>query len=141
MEDYFNLQNFKNENSILTIRVIKSFTYRLIKIYVIKLINLKNINSDQLFDMILNNIKTDDNFLHYRNVEFNTLKIYSSPNKSKPDNLVINFENDCELIIYPNNNKNCKKNLQDLNVENESEISIFNMNDYLKFKSNPLFNW
>lgn len=127
-------------DSLLTVRIIKSFPYRNVKNHIIKSINLKETTPEQLFKQVIESINTSGGLRPYRNVEYDTLKIYNKAHGTKPMNLVINFEHDEELIIYsPKVNTN--KSLYELGIENETEISLFKLLDYLAYKENPEEKW
>lgn len=58
---------------------------------------------------------------------FQKLKIFFQ----KPNHLVINLEDDENLILKETDT------LKEKGIENEDEISFFNMREYLEFKKNP----
>lgn len=131
-------------DSLLTIRIIKSFTYRNVKNYIIPSINLKETTPKQLMEKMKEIINTTGGLRPYRNVEYNTLKLYSKAHGTKSMNLSINFDNDEEYIFYCQDEKNMVdsgKSLYDLGVENETEISLFKYLDYIDFKANPEEKW
>lgn len=51
-------------------------------------------------------------------------------------NLVINMDNDDATIL-----KDQDKTLAECGVENETELSLFNMEAYLEYKKNPEEKW
>lgn len=132
-------------DALLTVRIVKSFPYRNVKNTLIKSINLKETTPKQLFDQILNIINTTGGLRPYRNVDYNTIKIYTKAHGTKSMNLVINFDNDQDWIVFCNDELNKvddeKKTLWDFGIENETELSIFNYNDYLEFRKNPEEKW
>ncbi|KAM9905980.1 hypothetical protein OXX69_006974 [Metschnikowia pulcherrima] len=131
-------------DALITIRIIKSFPYRNVKNHVIPSINLKATNPAQLIEIIRNTINTTGSFRPYRNVKYDTLKVYTHAHGSKSMNLVINFENDEKDIVHCEDESNLVQNeesLWDLGVENETEISVFNYQDYAAYKANPEEKW
>jgi hypothetical protein len=54
-------------------------------------------------------------------------------------NLVINFEDDDTKILTSEQFANTS--LWDLGVKNETELSVFRMEDYIAFKQNPEELW
>ncbi|KAA8902873.1 hypothetical protein TRICI_005797 [Trichomonascus ciferrii] len=66
----------------------------------------------------------------------NTLKIYTKAHGSKTMNLVINMEDDDQLVLSDKT-----KTLLQCGVENETELSVFNWNDYVEYKKNPEEKW
>lgn len=125
-------------HATLTIRVIKSFPYRNVKNIVLTDYDLKNKSAKQLFEDVLTYIQSTGSFRPFRNVEYDTLKVYTHAHGSKTVNLVINFDHDEEWILDINNNE---KKLVDYDIKNETEISLFKMEDYLAFKKNPEEKW
>ncbi|GEQ72367.1 hypothetical protein JCM33374_g6054 [Metschnikowia sp. JCM 33374] len=131
-------------DSLVTIRIIKSFPYRNVKNHVIPSIDLKATTPSQLLEKIRTTINTTGSFRPYRNVQYDTLKVYTHAHGSKSMNLVINFDNDEQDILHcddANNLVHSEKSLWDLGVENETEISVFNYQDYISFKANPEEKW
>ena len=70
---------------------------------------------------------TTSGFKPYSNCKLDTLKLYVKAHGSKSQNLVINLENDDFL--------NLESTLEECGIENETEISLFNKEDYFKYKS------
>ncbi|CAJ0745095.1 2673_t:CDS:2 [Entrophospora sp. SA101] len=99
-------------SSTLTIRVIKNFEYRTVK-----------------------KINTTSKFAPFRNVIYDTLKIYTKAHGFKNQNLVINTDHDEWLL----NNEN--ETLISYDIENETELSFFNYEAYNNYKSHPDQKW
>lgn len=51
-------------------------------------------------------------------------------------NLVINMEDDDQLVL-----SDSSKTLLQCGIENETELSVFNWNDYVEYKKNPEEKW
>lgn len=131
-------------DAVLTIRIIKSFPYRNVKNHILKSVNLKETTPSQLFEQVTELIKTTGGLRPYRNVEYNTLKIYTKAHGTKSMNLVINMEHDEDWVLHSSDsdkNVRIEKSLWDLDVQNETELSIFNWADYIAFKANPEEKW
>ncbi|KAG5417322.1 hypothetical protein I9W82_004955 [Candida metapsilosis] len=128
-------------DALITIRIIKSFPYRNVKNLIIKDIDLKSTTAEGLFDQVLHEIATTGSLRPYRNVQYDSLKIYTKAHGSKSMNLVINFENDEDWVILKKGLPTKDKSLWDLGIQNETEISIFNWDDYLEYKKNPEEKW
>lgn len=128
-------------DALITIRIIKSFPYRNVKNLIIKDINLKSTTPKVLFDQVLNQINTTGNLRPYRNIQYDSLKIYTKAHGSKSMNLVINFENDEEWVILKKGVPIEEKSLWDMGIQNETEISIFNWDGYVEYKENPEEKW
>ena len=85
--------------SVLTIRIIKSFPYRNVKNIILKDYDIAHKTPKDLFEDIMKEIKTVGGLRPYRNVEYDTLKIYTHAHGSKTMNLVINFEHDDDWTL------------------------------------------
>ena len=124
-------------DALVTIRIIKSFPYRNVKNLIIKDIDLKSTTSKTLFDQV----NTIGSLRPYRNVQYDSLKIYTKAHGSKSMNLVINFENDDDWVIMKRGAATAEKSLWDWGIQNETEISIFNWDAYIEYKKNPEEKW
>lgn len=127
-------------DSLITVRIIKSFPYRNVKNYIIKDIDLKSTTPKQLLEKLHEIINTTGALRPYRNVEYNSIKIYTKAHGSKSMNLVINFDNDEDWVLVNPSNNGDKQSLWDLDIRNETELSLFNWDDYVAYKENPLRN-
>ncbi|GME76206.1 unnamed protein product [Ambrosiozyma monospora] len=125
-------------DSVITVRIIKSFPYRNVKNHIFQHVDLKNTTAPQFLSMIKETIKTTGSLRPYRNVEYDTLKIYTHAHGSKTMNLVINMEHDDDWILDLQNDV---KTLADYGIENETEVSVFNREAYEEFKKNPEEKW
>lgn len=131
-------------DALITVRIIKSFPYRNVKNHIIHSIDLKATTPSQLLAQIHNIINTTGALRPYRNVDYNTLKVYTHAHGTKSMNLVVNFDNDERDILCCEDKDNAKAtdlNLWDLGVENETELSVFNYQDYMAYKANPEEKW
>lgn len=126
-------------DALITVRIIKSFPYRNVKNYVIPKINLKETTPTQLLEQVKQAINTQGSLRPYRNVEYDTIKVYYHPHETKSMNLVINFDDDDTKVLTSNDKKNT--NLWDLGVTNETELSAFVWEDYQEYKKNPEDKW
>ncbi|CCF60482.1 hypothetical protein KAFR_0K01280 [Kazachstania africana CBS 2517] len=129
-------------SSTLTIRIIKSFPYRNVKSIVLSNYDLKEKTGHDLFNDVLKKINNEGAYRPYRNVNYDTMKIYTHAHGSKTVNLVINFTHDNpeDNWVLDTKDPNGKKLCQ-YDIENETEISLFNLEDYLEFKANPVEKW
>lgn len=131
-------------DALITIRIIKSFPYRNVKNHIVHSIDLKSTTPAALLEQIKTTINTTGTYRPYRNVSYDCLKVYTHAHGSKSMNLVINFDNDEQDIIFcedEDNVVNPDKTLWDLGIENETEISIFKYLDYISYKNNPEEKW
>ncbi|GAW01965.1 cytoplasmic protein [Lentinula edodes] len=70
----------------------------------------------------------------YRNVQLDTLKLYTQAHGAKTTNLIINLDHD-EWILADDST------LADAGFENETEVSFFNRDLYEQFKQDPETTW
>ncbi|ESK88410.1 cytoplasmic protein [Moniliophthora roreri MCA 2997] len=122
-------------NAIITVRIIKSFTYRTEKSLVLHDLNLLTTTVGQLKDIARQAIQTQSGWKPYRNVQLDTLKVYSQAHGAKTTNLIINLDHD-EWILDDDN-----KSLDECGFENETEVSFFNRELYKQFRANPETSW
>ncbi|KAF8061038.1 hypothetical protein FPV67DRAFT_1509006 [Lyophyllum atratum] len=122
-------------SATLTVRVIKSFEYRTERSLVLHEINLETCTVGQLKDIARKAVLTQSGWKPYRNVNLDTLKLYTKAHGAKTTNLIINLDND-EWILSCDD-----KTLADLAFENETEVSFFNRELYEQFKLNPTTSW
>ncbi|AMD22980.1 HHR211Wp [Eremothecium sinecaudum] len=125
-------------NATLTIRVIKSFPYRNVKSFVLRDYNLRNKTAKDLFEDVTNHINTASGFKPFRSVKYDTIKIYTHAHGSKTVNLVINFDHDEDWCLKIEDEV---KTLEKYGIKNETELSIYNRNEYEEFKANPEEKW
>ncbi|CUM62693.1 uncharacterized protein PRCAT00000249001 [Priceomyces carsonii] len=128
-------------DAVLTIRIIKSFPYRNIRNHILNSVDLKDTTPKQLLEEVSKIIETDGKLRPCRNVNYDTLKIYTKAHGTKSMNLVINFDHDDNWVIVSKTIPGDKTSLWDLGIENETEISMFNWQDYLDYKANPEEKW
>lgn len=88
--------------------------------------------------MIQNTVGTDGALRPFRNVKFDTIKIYTHAHGTKTINLVINLDHDDDWVLDLSNEV---KKLIDYGIENETELSVYNLEDYEYYKKNPEDKW
>lgn len=125
-------------DSVLTVRIIKSFPFRNIRNHVFQHIDLQNTTPKQLFELIMQTIKTEGNLRMCRNVGFDTIKIYTHAHGTKTMNLVINLDHDDDWILDVTDDTS---SLASFGIENETELSVFKRADYEEYKGNPVDKW
>ena len=128
-------------NSTITIRVIKSFPYRNVKSFVLANYNLEAKTGYDLFQDTLKHIQSDGAFRAFRNVEYDAMKVYTHAHGFKTVNLVINFTHDDDPSWVLDIKKENGKKLCEYDIENETEISIYNLAEYEEYKANPIEKW
>jgi len=118
----------------LVVRCIRNFEYRTVKNLVLHDIDT-SCTVRELKQICLERIQTDETFARFRTVSFDTVKKYTTFQGYKPNNLIINIDNDDEWILKDDTT------LADARLESEGEVSFFNRTDYLKYKENPIIKW
>ncbi|GAA5821402.1 hypothetical protein JCM3770_003506 [Rhodotorula araucariae] len=119
----------------LTIRIIKSFTYRTTKNLLLPHIDCTTTTVGQLKDLCREQVKTAAGFKPFRTVELDTLKLYTKAHGHKTTNLIINLESDDDIL------RDDSVTLASVGIEHESEISFFNGALYEAFKNDPEQKW
>ncbi|GAV52685.1 hypothetical protein ZYGR_0AG06760 [Zygosaccharomyces rouxii] len=125
-------------NATITIRVIKSFPYRNVKNIIFQNYDLRSKSPKDLLLDCQQRINSEGAFRPFRNVQFDSLKIYTHAHGYKTINLVINFDHDDDWILDMNDNE---KKLYQYGIANETEISLFKWDDYVTYKANPEEKW
>lgn len=122
-------------SATLTIRVIKSFTFRTEKSLVLHDVNLLTTTVGGLKERVKQAIQTQPGWKPYKTVELDTLKLYTKAHGAKTTNLIINLDNDDWIL------NDEEKTLEACGFENETEVSFFRFSDYTAFKQNPETSW
>lgn len=122
-------------DATITIRVIKSFQFRTTRSLVMHHVNLEIITVGQLKENIRQVIQSQQAWKAYRNVQLDTIKLYTKAHSAKTTNLIINLDHD-DWILNEDN-----KVLADVGIEHETEVSIFNKAHYEAFKQDPKTGW
>ncbi|GJQ08333.1 hypothetical protein GpartN1_g124.t1 [Galdieria partita] len=122
------------DDLILNIRLIKSFEYRNIRYLLLKNI-LPSTTGRELKQLIDIKIRSSPNLATFVNCPFDTIKVYTLSDQSfKDQSLVINFDHE-DWIIRDN------ETLQSKGISSGAEVSYFNMEQYQRFKENPIMKW
>ncbi|KAK7206679.1 hypothetical protein BZA70DRAFT_274843 [Myxozyma melibiosi] len=122
-------------DATITVRLIKSFEYRTEKNMVLKDLDLTTTTVGDLLELAKKNIQTQSAYRPFRNVEFDTLKLYTQAHGSKTSNLIINLDHDEWILSDPS------KTLEECGFVNETEVSMFNRELFEKYKENPVEKW
>lgn len=128
------------QNVTLTIRVIKSFPFRNVKPIILLNYDIKNNSAKDLYEHCMEHIQKTSAFLPFRKTLFDFLKVYNHAQRTKSLNLVVNFDHDDDSS-WILDIENSSKKLCEYDIQNETEISMFVLKDYLKFKENPEEKW
>ncbi len=87
-------------------------------------------------------LSTDPLLTWSKNTSFDTLKLYVQAFGAKSQHLVINFGNDDELVLLsPTLQSNLDKTLGQLGCKNETELSLFDKEQYQVYKMDPKVLW
>ncbi|CDZ96467.1 Uncharacterized conserved protein [Phaffia rhodozyma] len=127
-------------NATLTVRIIKSFPYRSMKALVLKGVDLEKPNGvDELMNRCKKEIPITLGFKPFKTSidKLDTIKLYTKAHGHKTMNLIINFEDDETDILSPGT----EATLASYGIENETELSFFNREEYEAFKLNPELKW
>ncbi|KAF8321810.1 hypothetical protein DL93DRAFT_2210210 [Clavulina sp. PMI_390] len=122
-------------DATITIRIIKSFTFRTEKHLILQHLDLEHTTVGQLKENARKAVATQAGWKPYRNVTLDTLKLYTKAHGAKTTNLIINLENDDWILDDE------AATLASLGFENETEVSFFNRELYEAFKINPETKW
>jgi Uncharacterized conserved protein (DUF2340) len=112
----------------ITVRLIKSFTYRTFKNIVLHVPR-----STRVSDLKLKSIEAAQAFRAFKTHPFDALKLYVKAHGSKTSNLIINLD-DGEIL-------GDEMTLAEYGFESNDEISFFNMKEYMEFKDDPQVKW
>ena len=133
----------------IPVRVIRSFPHRNIRNIVMKEVSL-NITTEQMIENILTEVKTStvlpppfrlvqpglcpphSQSNCSRKFGYDSLKIEHHAHGSKTSDPVISTEDDESLILQAG------RSLGDQGLRNETELSLFRMEDYLQYKQLPV---
>lgn len=119
----------------VTVRLIRSFEYRIIKYVVFKDVSLEQ-TAEDFMDFVVSEIKKrPDVPLPFRTFAYDTMKIQHKAHGAKTSDPVINTENDERLMLR----HDCS--LSENGIGHETEISFFKKEDYERYKDNPMLKW
>ncbi|KAF6764917.1 cytoplasmic protein [Ephemerocybe angulata] len=135
MSDTLTSEAKPKTSATLTVRIIKSFTYRTEKSLVLHDVNLLTTTVGQLKERSRQAVQTQPGWKPYKNVQLDTLKLYTKAHGAKTSNLIINLDHDDWIL------NDDEKTLEELGFENETEVSFFHLADYTAFKQNPETSW
>ncbi|TIA86441.1 hypothetical protein E3P99_03678 [Wallemia hederae] len=120
----------------LTIRLIKSFEYRTTKNLILKGVDLTQTTVMQLVEMCKKEVQSQPRYKAFRNVEFDCIKLYTQAHFHKTTNLIINIDNE-HWIIGDWDTLLADIVIDGHQIENETELSLFNKQAYDTFLQNP----
>ncbi|KAI9779543.1 MAG: hypothetical protein M1839_007351 [Geoglossum umbratile] len=120
----------------LTVRIIKSFSYRTYKHLVIHDLDLAATTVGELKTKVKLEMASNPAWKAYRNVDLDTLKLYAKAQETKTMNLIINLDNDESLLFTDD-----QSSLASCGCEHETDVSFFKLQEYESFKANPEQKW
>lgn len=115
--------------------MIKSFEYRTERSLVLHELDLQKTTVGELKNIAKQAVKSGPGWKAYRNVDLDTLKLYTKAHGAKTSNLIINLDHD-DWILGDES-----KTLAEVGLENETEVSFFNREAYEKYRLNPEIRW
>ncbi|XP_070566461.1 UPF0538 protein C2orf76 homolog isoform X2 [Ptychodera flava] len=120
----------------LTVRLIRSFEHRNIKPLVFRNVDLE-LTTKEFIRLINKEIQERPGIPPpFKKYSYDTLKVLHSAHGTKPNDLVINLEDDDILILEEDTRlRDCR------GVAHETELSYFKREDYDKYKANPTLKW
>uniref|UniRef100_A0A8D0BZR0 Chromosome 2 open reading frame 76 n=1 Tax=Salvator merianae TaxID=96440 RepID=A0A8D0BZR0_SALMN len=123
------------ENATVTVRLVRSFEHRNFRPVVFHGVNLGQ-TVHQFIEFVKNDVASRTGlpppFKKYR---YDTMKIIHQAHGSKTNELVVSLEDDDKLILAEDST------LRAAGVANETELAFFCMDDYRKYKANPVAAW
>ncbi|PCH39569.1 hypothetical protein WOLCODRAFT_92670 [Wolfiporia cocos MD-104 SS10] len=119
----------------LTVRIIKSFEFRTERSLVLHAVDLGATTVGALKEMAREAVSTQPGWKAYRNIQLDTLKLYTKAHGAKTTNLIINLDHDDWIF------EDDSKTLLECGFENETEVSFFNRELYEQFKAHPETRW
>ncbi|KAH8923162.1 hypothetical protein BT69DRAFT_1350321 [Atractiella rhizophila] len=121
------------DDSLLTIRVIKSLTYRNFKPLILPHVDLTKTTVGQLKELVKQQILTQSGWKAFKGFvdQLDTMKIYTHAHGSKTTDLIINMTNP-EWVLNDDS-----LTLRDVGIQNETEISFFNSKDFEEYSKHP----
>ncbi|KAK6541232.1 hypothetical protein TWF694_008600 [Orbilia ellipsospora] len=123
------------KKATITVRVIKSFTYRTCKNLVARDLDLTTLTVGDFKERARNDVHTLSGWKPYQNVQFDSMKLYTKAQGTKTQNLIINLDNP-EWMFDDDS-----KTLAEVGCEHETEVSFFNMEAYEEYRTNPVNKW
>lgn len=121
---------------IVTIRIIRSFEYRNIRSLVLKEVE-ETMTIGELKALIKKQIFLEVNLVPLRGFvdKLDTLSIFHIPGRNKPNTLTLGLEEGEEHPLAD------ELTLIDAGIVSETELSYFNMADFLAFRAAPVTKW
>ena len=120
----------------MTVRIIRSFEYRNHRNLVLHHLDLTTLTRPQLLAIVDKNLKEVPALKPIASGKYDTLKLYAQPQGAKCNNPIINVGGDEFLIITDG-----ERPLSELGVRHETELSLFNWEDYKQYQLNPVSKW
>ncbi|XP_061464955.1 UPF0538 protein C2orf76 homolog isoform X2 [Rhineura floridana] len=135
LNDNLWLTHMSSEVATVTVRLVRSFEHRNFKPVV-----YHDVNLDHTVKEFIEFVKKDvalrtglpPPFKKYR---YDKMKIIHQAHGSKTNELVVSLEDDDKLILPEDST------LRAAGVANETELAFFCMDDYRKYKANPVATW
>eukprot|EP01088_Endostelium_zonatum_P011755 TRINITY_DN2590_c0_g1_i1.p1 TRINITY_DN2590_c0_g1~~TRINITY_DN2590_c0_g1_i1.p1 ORF type:complete len:135 (+),score=17.00 TRINITY_DN2590_c0_g1_i1:25-429(+) len=134
------MEGTEGKKAVITVSVIKSFSFRVSKTLVLQNINL-NITVGELKALILGKINSEGGWQPYRKINFNGLRVLQLPHGAKSNNIAAINENEPLLTDESIKLRDVKGLLDETESDLEFELSLYNQEDFEAFKKNPELKW
>ncbi|PWN46414.1 hypothetical protein IE81DRAFT_319326 [Ceraceosorus guamensis] len=126
-------------SAVLTIRIIKSFPFRASRNLVLDNLDLTTLNVKRLKEIVKVEIgkRVDMKTVRSAAGKLDTMKVYTHAHFTKTSNLIINLDRP-EWVLDGDKEE---VPLADLGCQNETELSLFNRQEYEEFLKDPKTEW
>ncbi|XP_042301179.1 UPF0538 protein C2orf76 homolog [Sceloporus undulatus] len=119
----------------LTVRLVRSFEHRNFRPVVYHGVSLHQ-TVKELMQFVKNDVALRTGLPPpFKKYKYDTMKIIHQAHGSKTNELVVSLEDDDKLILAEDST------LKAAGVANETELAFFCMDDYRKYKTNPVASW
>ncbi|XP_060786116.1 UPF0538 protein C2orf76 homolog isoform X1 [Neoarius graeffei] len=124
-----------SSETILTVRLVRSFEHRNFKPVVFRGVSLDQ-KVEEFIAFVKKDVSSRDGLpLPFKKYNYDTMKIIHQAHGAKTNELVMSLEDDEKLILQNG------LDLRECGIANETEIAFFKMSDYEKYKANPQTVW
>uniref|UniRef100_A0A8C4Q5M2 Chromosome 2 open reading frame 76 n=1 Tax=Eptatretus burgeri TaxID=7764 RepID=A0A8C4Q5M2_EPTBU len=119
----------------LTVRLVRSFEYRNFRPVIYHRVDLSQ-EVKAFIAFVREDVASRQSLPPpFKKHQYDTLKIIHKPHGAKTNELVVSLEDDDKLMLNP------ESALETSGVCHETELAFFKMEEYLKFKANPVTVW
>ncbi|XP_077176413.1 UPF0538 protein C2orf76 homolog isoform X2 [Paroedura picta] len=124
-----------SESVTITVRLVRSFEHRNFKPVVFHGVDL-NQTVKEFTAFVKNDVSLRTGLPPpFKKYNYDTMKIIHQAHGSKTNELVVSLEDDDKLLLTEDST------LKAAGIANETELAFFCMEDYRKYKTNPIAAW